>query len=333
MVSMKDIAAECGVSIAAVSKALNGSKDIGNETREKIKQVAEQMGYHPNFSARALKTKKSYNIGVLYNESSGSGLMHNYFAQILDSFKNVAESKGYDITFLSNSKTRKDQMSYLAHALHRGMDGVIIAVADYNDEEVAELLQSDLPVVTIDYMYEGRISVISNNIKGMECLMSYIFEKGHRKIAYIYGDESMVTEDRVSVYYRFHEKNKIKINDNYIVKGKYRDSYIAGVITNKLLDLPEPPDCIIYADDFAAIGGMNVIKNRGMKIPQDISIAGYDGIIMATQLEPPLTTYRQNTKQIGSIAAKELINLIENSKSTKIRQYVVEGELVKGASV
>jgi LacI family transcriptional regulator/LacI family purine nucleotide synthesis repressor len=334
MVSMKDIAAVCGVSVATVSKALNNHSDIGEETKKKIKSTAHELGYHPNLSARALKTNKSYNIGVLYKEKSGSGLTHPYFSQVLENFKSEAEQAGYDITFLSHSKMHKDRMTYLQHSIYRGMDGVvIIAVADYNDSEVVELLSSELPVVTIDYVFNGRISVNSNNIKGMEELLSYVYALGHRKIAYICGDEGMVTTNRFSSYYRFLEKNNIPIREEYIQRGKYRDLYIAGTITNKLLDLNDPPSCIIYSDDFAAVGGMNAIKSRGLKVPDDVSIVGYDGITISSQIEPKLTTYKQDTANIGKKAAQKLISLIENPKATPISQYIMDGELIKGASV
>jgi LacI family transcriptional regulator/LacI family purine nucleotide synthesis repressor len=333
MVSMKDIAAVCGVSVATVSKALNDHSDIGEETKEKIRDTAKELGYHPNSSARALKTNRSYNIGVLYKEESGSGLTHDYFSQILESFKSAAEQQGYDITFLSNSRVHKDRMSYLQHSIYRGMDGVMIAVADYNNPEVIELLSSDLPVVTIDYVFNGRISVNSNNIKGMEELLSYIYSMGHRKIAYIYGEEAMVTTNRVSTYYRFLEKHGIPIVEEYMQQGKYRNLHVAANITNYLLDLHNPPSCIVYSDDFAAVGGMNTIKSRGLRIPEDISIAGFDGITIASQLEPKLTTYKQDTISIGTKAAQKLINIIENPKATPISQYIMDGELIKGASV
>lgn len=333
MVSMKDIAAVCEVSVATVSKALNNHSDIGEETRKKVKSVAKELGYHPNLSARALKTNKSYNLGVLYKEESGSGLTHDYFSQVLENFKNTAEHEGYDITFLNNSKIRKDRMSYLEHSIHRGMDGVMIAIADYKDTEVLELLLSDLPVVTVDYVFNGRISVMSNNILGMEELLAYIYEQGHRDIAYIYGEESMVTTNRVSTYYKFLEEKNIKIREEFLQRGKYRDSYTAGRITSELLELKNPPSCIVYADDFSAIGGMNVIKNKGLRIPNDISIAGFDGITIASQLDPQLTTYKQDTVGIGCMAAKKLISLIENPKATSISQFVMNGELVKGGSV
>ena len=333
MVSMKDIAAACGVSVATVSKALNGHNDIGGETKEKIRRMAKELGYYPNSSARALKTNRTYNLGVLYKEESGSGLTHDYFSQILENFRNTAENGGYDITFLSNSKKRKDQMSYLEHTIYRGMEGVLVAVADYRDPEVMELLSSELPVITVDYVYNSRISVVSDNITGMESLLSYIYEQGHREIAYIYGEESMVTTNRLSAYYRFHEKMGMAVREEFLQKGRYRDSYTAGVITGQLLGQDHPPTCIMYADDFSAIGGMNAIKNKGLRIPGDISIAGYDGIMMASQLEPRLTTYRQDTIGIGCLAAKQLISLIEKPKATPISQYVMNGELVRGGSV
>ncbi|MDE5824271.1 MAG: LacI family transcriptional regulator [Lachnospiraceae bacterium] len=333
MVSMKDIAVACGVSVATVSKALNDQNDIGGETKEKIKRMAKELGYYPNSSARALKTNRTYNLGVLYKEESGSGLTHDYFSQILENFRNTSENGGYDITFLSNSKKRKDQMSYLEHTLYRGMDGVLIAIADYGDPEVMELLSSELPVVIVDYVYNGRISVMSDNITGMESLLSYIYEQGHREIAYIYGEESMVTTNRLSAYYRFHERKGMAVREEFLRRGKYRDSYTAGILTSQMLEQAHPPTCIMYADDFSAIGGMNAIKNKGLQIPADISIVGYDGITMASQLEPQLTTYRQDTVGIGSLAAEKLISLIENPKATPISQYVMNGELITGGSV
>lgn len=333
MVSMKDIAAACSVSVATVSKALNDHSDIGEETKARIRQTAKDMGYHPNSSARTLKTNKSYNLGVLYKEKTGSGLTHEYFSQILEGFRREAEHQGYDITFLSNSKSKKNRMSFLDHSLYRGMDGVIIAVADYNDPEVIELLNSELAVVCIDYVFNGRISVMSDNEEGMSTLLQHIYDKGHRRIAYIYGDDSLVTSNRISTYYQFLDRNGLEFREEYLQKGKYRDSIAANTITQMLLDLKEPPTCIVYADDFSAIGGINYLKNKGINVPQDISVAGYDGIVMASQLQPQLTTYKQDTIHIGQLAASQLISLIEKPKATIIKQYLTKGNLIEGGSV
>ena len=132
MVSMKDISAVCGVSIATVSKALNDHRDIGKETKEHIRQVAKELGYSPNSAAKTLKTNRTYSLGVLFVDDEQSGLTHDYFAHVLDSFKRTAEERGYDITFINSCKTRPQRMSYLEHSRYRRFDGVVIACVDFD---------------------------------------------------------------------------------------------------------------------------------------------------------------------------------------------------------
>ncbi|MDD7728746.1 MAG: LacI family DNA-binding transcriptional regulator, partial [Clostridia bacterium] len=129
MVSMKEIAKRCGVSVATVSKALNGYSDIGEETKKFITKTASEMGYLPNSSARALKTKRSFNLGVLFVDEAMSGLTHDYFNHVLESFKITAEKKGYDITFVSGNVSGQ-RMSYYEHCRYRGVDGVVMACVD-----------------------------------------------------------------------------------------------------------------------------------------------------------------------------------------------------------
>lgn len=333
MASLKDISKVCGVSVATVSKALNDHGDIGKDTKEYIKKVAKEMGYSPNLSARALKTNKTHGIGVLLVDEAQSGLTHDYFSGVLDSFRRTAEKSGYDITFINSCKNREGRMSYLEHSKYRGFDGVVLACIDFNDSEVVELVQSSIPVVTIDYLFNNRMSVISDNVSGMKDLLEYIYSRGHRKIAYIHGAGSAVTNGRLSSFYRTAEYLGLEIPDEYIREAAYRDTAKTYQVTNELLDLPNPPTCIIYPDDFAAFGGINAIRERGLRIPEDVSVAGYDGILAAKQLEPKLTTVQQDTEQIGCIAARELISLIEHPKTTIIEHVVVPGSVLEGRSV
>jgi LacI family transcriptional regulator/LacI family purine nucleotide synthesis repressor len=334
MVSMKDISIACKVSVATVSKALNGHKDIGEDTRELIRKTAKEMGYFPNSSARALKTNKSFNIGVLFIDEARSGLTHDYFGNVLESFKVTVEQQGYDITFISGSKQRKDKMSYLEHCRYRGFDGVVIACIDYDNPEVTELIQSDLPVVTIDHIFNGRTGIMSDNIKGMQDLFTYVYECGHRKIAYIHGERNnYVTTIRLTTLYRTAEEYGVEIPDEYIKASAFRDIFTTAEMTSQLLELPDPPTCILFPDDFASLGGINAIKSKGLKIPRDISIAGYDGIKTTKYLEPQLTTISQDTDKIGRYAGLKLIELIEKPK-TALAEYInVPGELDKGATV
>ena len=332
MVSMKEISKRCNVSVATVSKALNGYTDIGAETKKFILKTAAEMGYLPNSSARALKTRRSYNLGVIFVDEAGSGLTHDYFNHVLESFKRESEKRGYDITFASG-KVSGQKLSYYEHCRYRGVDGVMIACVDFFSKEVQELVHSDIPVVTIDHVFDGRMAVVSDNINGIRELVTYIYEQGHRKIAYIHGEDSSVTRNRLVSFYRTLQELGLESPEEYIREIPYRDADRAARETAELLDLKEPPTCILYPDDYAALGGINEIRSRGLRIPEDISIAGYDGLLFARILEPKLTTLCQDTKKIGKTAADRLIDLVEKPKTTLIERYVIEGTLFKGASV
>ena len=304
MVSMKDIARECGVSVATVSKALNDYSDIGKPTRDKVRKMAEQLGYFPNSSARALKTKRTYNLGVLFTDAAHSGLTHDFFSHILESFKVTAEANGYDITFTTRSIAAR-KTTFLEHCRYRGVDGVVIANIDFYDSNILELISSDLPIVTIDHEFDGRIAVISDNYNWIRMLLEYIIGKGHKKMA----------------------------NDDYVRTISYRDVKAAGEATAQLLDLPEPPTCILCPDDISCIGGINEMQARKLAIGKDISIAGYDGVYVSQIMSPQITTIWQDTRTIGKMAAEKLISLIEDPANTPIDRIVVKGRLLEGGSV
>ena len=333
MVSMKDISNKIGVSVATVSKALNDHSDIGEATKKKVREAAKEMGYFPNASARTLKTNRSHNIGVLFRDEAGNGFTHDFYAAVLDSLKRTAEAKGYDISFINSNKSVMN-MKYLEHCRYRGYDGVILACIDFDNPDVVELVTSDMPVVTIDHTFDNRTAIISDNVSGMRELVTYIYKEcGHRKIAYIHGADSSVTRNRLASFYKTLEDFGATVPDEYIKEGIYRKPDVSYKFTAELLELPDPPTCIIYPDDFSAIGGINALQARGLSIPDDISIAGYDGIRIAKVLEPKLATIEQNTDTIGELAARRLVQMIERPKTAIPERVVVEGKLLKGESV
>ena len=186
MSSLKDLARECGVSVATVSKALNGQSDISAATRDRVREAARRMGYVPNMAARAMKTNRTYNLGVLFVDERQSGLAHEYFSAVLDSFKVQVEKLGYDITFVNRNLGGRT-MTYLEHCHYRGVDGAVIACVDFNDPQVVELVNSDVPVVTIDHVFNNRMAVLSDNVNGLSALVRYAYANGHRRIAFIHG--------------------------------------------------------------------------------------------------------------------------------------------------
>jgi LacI family transcriptional regulator len=332
MVSMKDIAKACGVSVATVSKALSGQPDIGEQTRELICRTADSLGYMTNSAARALKTNRTYNIGVLFVDERRSGLAHEYFSAVLESLKVEAEANGYDITFI-NRNVGKKATTYLQHCQYRGVDGVVIACVDFNDPQVLELVNSRLPVVTIDHVFNNRAAVVSDNVRGMEELVRYVYAKGHRRIAFIHGERTTVTENRLTGFYRACDALGLEIPVEYVREGVYHDPDRCAELTRELLQLPEPPTCILMPDDFSSIGGGNAIRRMGLRFPEDVSAAGYDGIQLASVTNPAMTTYRQDTAALGKTAAAKLIELIEKPRTALVDRILIPGKLVEGGSV
>ena len=332
MVSMKDIAKACDVSVATVSKALSGQQDIGEETRRRIARKAEELGYMANASARALKTNRTYNIGVLFVDPMHGGLAHEFFSGVLDGIREEAEKNGYDITFI-NSSVGKRPSTYLQHCLYRGVDGVVIASVDFEDPMVVELVSSDLPVVTIDHLFNNRIAILSDNLRGMEELTGYVLSRGHRKLAFLHGEETTVTKNRLTGFYRACESAGVRIREDYVRFSDYHDSESCYRLTKELLSGPDHPTCIFFPDDFSCIGGLNAIHDAGLRVPDDISVCGYDGIALSQILSPKLTTWKQNTGELGMLAASCLIDLIEHPKTTLTDRRIVSGSLLEGETV
>lgn len=332
MVSVKDIAAACNVSVATVSKALNDYSDISEKTRDRVKAKASELGYLPNMAAVALKTSRTYNIGILFVDGANSGLLHEFFAGVLQGIKAQAEASGYCITFITNRIGEKE-VTYKEYCRNRQFDGVIIACIDFQHPQVTELVNSDIPLVTIDHVFHNTMSIMSDNVKGMRDLMEYLYSMGHRKIAYIHGADSSVTQDRLTSFYQCAERFDLDIPPEYILECEYHDTEAAAACTAQLLDLKNRPTCILYPDDYTAIGGINLIKSRDLQIPEDISVVGYDGITYSAIHEPPITTLKQDSDTMGREAVLHLIDLIERPKTTLKEQIVVEGSVSIGRSV
>lgn len=336
MVSMKDIAKKCGVSVATVSKALNGQKDIGEETRKRICAAADEMGYMANSVARALKTNRSYNLGMLFVDERRSGLGHEYFSTILEGFKAEAESHGYDITFI-NSHVGDQPTSYVRHCRYRGLDGIVVACVDFTDPRILELAGSGIPMVTIDYVFEGHCAILSDNVNGVDALVRYAYKKGHRKIAFLHGEDTAVTRGRLTGFRQACRDLGLTIPPEYIIPCVYHEPNLCEKATWTLLHLADPPTCILFPDDFSFIGGNNAIMESGYSLPgsvtggKKISAMGYDGINLARMMQ--LTTYTQNAMAIGKTAAQKLIQRIEHPEDAQPERIQISGGLLEGNSV
>lgn len=331
MVTLKDVARECGVSFSTVSKALKGSHEISEEKMRFIREKAEAMGYRPNIAARTLRTNRTNDVAIIFEDKTGSGIQHQYFGKILGALQNAFQEKEYEITFIGRNNAQN--FDYLNHILSRNFDGVVILATDFTRKNIQTILKSDVPTVCLDYFYdENHACVLSDNDTAMKSLVEYVVKRGHKKIAMIHGEKTEVTQKRLEVFRQEMKLNGLEIPENYLMEGLYHDPVTSAEATAVLLDLPEPPTCIFYPDDYSALGGLRELNARNLKPGEDISIVGFDGIMLSSMMIPALTTYEQNGLKIGKILAEKLINQIEGTENYS-RCDTVTGRILTGGTV
>lgn len=332
MIRLKDVAAYCGVSIATVSKALNGMPGIGEATAKRVWQVAQDMGYLPDAAARALKTGRTLNIGVLLFLRDVSPTAHEYISRILSAIQEEAERNRYDITLISRFVI-ETMGSYVNHCRSRNYDGLIVMSGTYDEPTLMGLIESEIPLVTIDAQFEGRSGVLSDNLGGMRELVGHILGMGHRRIAFIHGEKTCVTNDRIISYLDTMSQAGIQAPPEYLRPAIFHDPQASARQTEALLALPQPPTCILYPDDFSLLGGKAILEQRGLRMPEDISIAGYDGILMSQVMHPKICTLQQDAGGIGRSAMQLLRRAIEDPLHYAPQRLVLPGRLLSGESV
>ena len=327
MVRLKDIAEACGVSVATVSRALNGLTNEGRERTAFICQTAKDMGYYPNAAARTLKTSKSNNIGIIYEDM----MTHVYFSSLFDALRREAERFGYDLTFLGRGDFTG--RNYYEHARQRSLDGVIVVQADFDSAGIMRLATSSIPTVIVDHTYEGVDCVTSDNRSSMEQLVRHVHLRGHRKIAFIQGQKGNVSRDRLAGFYKACTELGIRVPVEYVREGLFQNATECTECILEFLKLPEKPTCILCPDDSSAIGAMLQLQAKGINVPKDVSLVGYDGIPMSQVITPRLTTYSQDAIRIAKETFDLLIDAIEYPDSHMTKQISVPGKMIEGETV
>ncbi len=326
MIRLKDVAEACNVSIATVSRALNGSGEPGNEKTDMIRRTAREMGYFPNAAARTLKTSRSNNIGILYEDK----MDHDYFSVLIDALRDEAASLGYDLTFISRAG---DGANYYERARMRNLDGVIVVQADFTSAGIIRLATSSLPTVMIDHELDGCDCVTSDNLRIMEKIVRAAYDKGHRSIAFIHGDDGAVTRNRMAGFYKSCAELGLRVPAEYVIGSRFRDQEGCGAAVLRLLSSPEPPTCVLCPDDYSCIGTLNMLAGKGIRVPEDVSLIGFDGIRMGQMTRPVLTTCRQDAGTTGKSAIRLLTDAIENPETHVPQQIHVNGSFVEGETL
>lgn len=328
MVTIKDIAKLANVSHTTVSRALNDSPFIKEDTKKRILEIASQLNYTPNYNAKNLVLQKSHTIGLFFT-SITEGTSSSFFIDTIKGVYAVIEDN-YNL-IVRGIDSLKDFSSI---SLQR-YDGIILmSQSDKDNALIYHALERKIPIVVLNRQIgeEKLINIVSDNKKGAYDATQYCIKHGHRHIAIIEGKEGFrSTQERKEGYLEALLESNIPIRGEYIVKGDYtiRSGYLA---MQKLLSLSQRPTAVFCSNDDMAIGAMNAVFGSGLSVPDDVSIIGFDDIDLAKYTFPSLTTIKRPVELISIKGTKKLLSLIKNPEK-KGETIYVPTQLVERNSV
>jgi LacI family transcriptional regulator len=322
--NIRDVAKAAGVSVATVSKVLNGYTTVNVKTKEKVLQIVKDMRFHPNSAARSLVGRRSMTIGIFLT----TDLAHPFFTQILGGMELSLKSKGYDLIYLAQLSWNKEY-SFVRHCQSRNVEGVVVFGFQHDNMNFGELIESGIPSVFIDLdVKEGRAGYISSdNLSAARHTVQYLTGLGHRRISFLSGImDTYVGRLRLEGYLAGLDNADIPYREDYVAEGDFtkETGYVA---MQKLLSLGECPTAVICCSDLSAVGAMEAIQDAGLAIPEDISVVGFDDIEIASYVRPALTTVRQDMRTIGQMTIELLDELINNEQLAP-PEVIVPTELI-----
>jgi DNA-binding LacI/PurR family transcriptional regulator len=325
-ISLSKVAEIAGVSIATVSRVINDSPSVNPETRLKVQQVIKDLKYKPNRVAKRLRNKNASGnlLGVLVPD-----LQNPFYVEVLRGIEDVAFENKYALIMCNFLQDEKKEKSYIDILQSESIDGLIAAPTSENDQHVINLIKGGLPIVCVDRGLVGvDVDVILvENQSGAFSAVDHLVKSGYKRIAYISGlPQIPSSQQREAGYLSALTANGLKIDRNLIKYGNSR--YESGVkLCEEFLDMKNPPDALFTGNNLITFGALETIQVRGVKIPKEIAIVGFDDMYWSASLNPPLTAVRQPAYEIGKRAAEQLILRI-NDPSRPTMSMVLKTELM-----
>ena len=318
MATIKDIANLTGFSITTVSRALNGYDDVNEKTRNTITNAAKKLNYSPNILAQNLVKKKSKTIGIMVNDLKRESSKDNLMFEMLCGANDALNLLDYEFILLSTTTAKQKNKSFQQICAERQLAGVIIQGLKTEDPYLEEVKNSEIPCVLIDIpISDKKIKyVTSNQIDSIKGAIKYLHRLGHNNIAYVNGSKNAhVSTIRHLGYTEALTELNIQTNPKYIINGEFNENKTKKAITSFLIDHPEVT-AIFCASDVMALGVISAAKELGLNIPEQLSIIGFDNILLSSYITPSLTTISQSPYKMAKKAVTLLTDLIEDNKIT-----------------
>jgi len=320
--SIKDVAKAAGVSISTVSRVLNDSQGVREELKKRVLDAVQNLNYHSNAIARALKGMPMKTLGLLI-----PSVENPFFPSMVRGVQDEAQRNGYNVFLCNTDGLGIVEEAQFKSLLDKKVDGVILVASKYTMRYLKDNL--DFPVVMIDrYVDSPNFSYVSvDHAIGVKLALDHLYSLGCRKIAFL-GSKlvSSGAKERFQSYKRYMYDSKIKFDESLLVFGDY--TYESGIkMAEELLKRKVKFDAILCGNDLIAFGVIEVLKRNGINVPKDVSIVGYDDISFSSYHTPKLTTVHQPTYEVGQMSTKILLDII-SGVDRRVKHIKIEPSIV-----
>ena len=319
--SIKDIARMANVSSSTVSRALQSSPLISRETAERIQHIAKQSGYRASAIARGLVTQKTKTIGVVV-----TSIADPFVSEVVSGIEDYGNDHGYSV-FLANSNADPDREARVVHSFsERRVEGIVVTASRVGALYLPLLSEMQVPIVLVNNQHPGEFvnSVLIENVAASAEVTNHLIQLGHSRIAYLgdrFGYQSDV--ERFGGYREALGRAGLPFIPELVVHGDGKcEGGMAGVET--LMGLADPPTAIFCYNDMTALGALRQLHLRKMRVPEDVSLVGFDDLFIASYTQPPLTTVRQPRRRMGHLAMESLLKLIAGEDSSRVIKVPAE---------
>lgn len=329
--SLTSVAKMAGVSIATVSRVINNISNVNPETRVKVEKAIKTLNYRPNRVAKRLRNKNASSnlLGVLIPD-----IQNPFYVDVLRGIEDVASANNYAIIMCNFSQDEKKEAMYLEILQSESVDGLIAAPAHEHDPNVIRVVKSGLPMVCVDRGLVGvDVDLVgAENRNGAYEAVDHLIKKGYERIAYISGMKQIPSsQQREKGFVSALKDNGLKVDRNLI---KYSDSRHDSSmrLCGELLDMKNPPDAIFTGNNLITLGALETIHKRGLNIPEEVAIVGFDDMYWSISLNPPLTAVRQPAYEIGKRSAELLIQRITDPSRSTVNMILKTELMVRSSS-
>jgi Transcriptional regulators len=335
--TLEEVAKLAGVSRSTVSRVVNQHPNVRPEVRERVWEVIRKTGYQPHAAARSLATRRTRVIGLIIPQAVTTLFTDPYFPILIRGVADACNAHNYHLMLslfsrrrVQESRARQDLL-YQQVLRGRYLDGVVVSSAPLDDPIFPRLLEDGVPFIIVGrYPHERANYVDVDNVARARMAVEHLLRLGHERVATITGPLNMCSgQDRLEGYRQALAARGIPVDEDLIAEGDFTEQ--GGQAAMRRL-LPHRPTAVFAASDMMAVGAIKVLREAGLRVPEDVAVVGFDDIPLASMVEPPLTTVRQPIEQLGSMAVELLVSLMENPGEETVHRVVLPTELVIRAS-